>query len=204
MDRSRVSLSLSFSLPSFRKANLCFFVSTELVAAMQAYSEHLESGFIRVQLPPITNDASQVRSFNLSEPYFNKLDDEFTRVYQEYTRRVSQVQQICTEIVQLWAELGTPSIQTDQTIVQCYREEPEKLGLREEDIRRLKAKKEKLIGERENRERRIEELKENISLLWDKLSIPEHERKSFLSNHRGVGLKVITEVSYSFILPYGP
>ncbi|RPA79755.1 hypothetical protein BJ508DRAFT_210838 [Ascobolus immersus RN42] len=166
----------------------------KLVHAMQAYSEHLESGFIRVQLPPITNDATQVRSFNLSEPYFNKLDDEFTRVYQEYTRRVTQVQQVCTEIVQLWAELGTPSIQTEQAIVECYRDEPEKLGLREEDIRRLKQKREKLINEKEDRERRIEELTENITLLWNKLSIPESDRKSFLANHRGVGLKCIQEM----------
>jgi len=76
------------------------------------------------------------------------LDDEFTRVYEEYTRRVATVKALSENIIQLWAELGTPQAQTDAMIVKYYRDSPEQLGLHEEDIARLRAKRDKLSDER--------------------------------------------------------
>lgn len=104
------------------------------------------------------------------------------------------MQSISTDIVQLWAELGTPSIQTDQAIVKCYRDSPEQLGLREEDIRRLKGKKERLLDEKQSREKKMNQLKEGITAMWEKLNIDENERKQFLANHRGYGLRCLQEL----------
>ena len=98
----------------------------------------------------------------------DKLDAEFTRVYEEYTRRVATVKAIAENMIQLWAELGTPQAQTDAAVVKYYRDAPEQLGLHEEDLARLRAKRDKLLEEKKNRE--IAEI----------LNIPEGSVKSGL------------------------
>jgi len=114
-------------------------------------------------------------------------------VYEEYTRRVSAVKSLSENIIQLWAELGTPQAQTDGAIVQYYRDAPEQLGLHEEDVARLRAKRDKLSDEKKNRERRLKELKVAVEVLWDKLGIDEKERKAFLNSNRGCGIRQINE-----------
>lgn len=93
----------------------------------------------------------------------------------------------------LWGELGTPQAQIDSAIVKHARNAPEQLGLHLEDLNRLKGKKEKLLAEKRNREIRLEELKEAIEALWDKLGVEESERKPFLASNRGCGLRAINE-----------
>ncbi|KAG9923373.1 hypothetical protein KCU98_g21814, partial [Aureobasidium melanogenum] len=53
--------------------------------------------------------------------------------------------------------------------------------------------KEKLLAEKRNREVRLEELKEAIETLWDKLGVEESERKPFLASNRGCGLRAMNE-----------
>lgn len=96
-------------------------------------------------------------------------------------------------IIQLWAELGTPQAQTDSAIVKYCREAPEQLGLHEDDIVRLRAKRDKLVDEKKNRETRLQELKEAVEILWDKLGVEEQERKAFLNANRGCGVRQINE-----------
>lgn len=121
------------------------------------------------------------------------LDDEFTRVYEEYTRRVATVKALSENIIQLWAELGTPQAQTDATIVKYYRDSPEQLGLHEDDITRLRARRDKLGDEKKAREKRLKDLKITVEGLWERLGVEEHERKRFLNGNRGCGVRQINE-----------
>jgi len=121
------------------------------------------------------------------------LDDEFTRVYEEYTRRVATVKALSEHIIQLWAELGTPQAQTDAMIVKYYRDSPEQLGLHEDDIARLRAKRDKLAEEKKMREKRLKDLKATVEGLWERLGVEEHERKKFLNSNRGCGVRQINE-----------
>lgn len=167
--------------------------TTELVIALESYSSHLEPSFVKVTLPPTSNNASVPPTFDLSPSYVQSLDDEFTRVYEEYSRRISNVATISQEIVNLWAELGTPQAQTDGEIVKFYRDSPEQLGLHESDLARLTSRRDKLAEEKRNRERRVKELKQTVEGLWDRLGVEELDRKRFLAGVRGCGLRVINE-----------
>ena len=108
-------------------------------------------------------------------------------------RRVGSVRGLAEEIVNLWAELGTPQAQTESSIVKYYREAPEQLGLHEQDIHRLQAKRDRLIEEKRGRERKLKELKSTIEGLWDRLGVEEADRKKFLAGNRGCGLRAINE-----------
>ena len=121
------------------------------------------------------------------------LDSEFSRIYEEYTRRVASVKALSEDIVNLWAELGTPQAQTETSIVKYYREAPEQLGLHENDINRLQSRRDRLIEEKRGRERKLKELKATVEGLWDRLGVDEPSRKQFMSGNRGYGLRAINE-----------
>jgi protein regulator of cytokinesis 1 len=78
-------------------------------------------------------------------------------------------------------------------IVKYYRDSPEQLGLHEDDISRLRGKREKLAEEKKTRERRLKELKATVDGLWDRLGVEELERKKFLNSNRGCGIRQINE-----------
>ncbi|KAL2164315.1 hypothetical protein VTH06DRAFT_3531 [Thermothelomyces fergusii] len=168
-------------------------IGSELAQALESYSLHLEPSFVEVELPPTGPNQSVPPSFDLSPAYVDKLDAEFTRVYEEYTRRVATVEAVAENIIQLWAELGTPQAQTDGAIVKYYRDAPEQLGLHEEDIARLRAKRDKLLEEKRNRERRLKDLRSAVEGLWEKLGVEEADRKAFLNSNRGCGIRQINE-----------
>ncbi|KAI0024902.1 microtubule associated protein-domain-containing protein [Xylariomycetidae sp. FL0641] len=165
----------------------------KLIQALESYSSHLESSFVKIALPPTGPNQSIPPSFDLSPAYVDKLDDEFTRVYEEYTRRVSTVKSLSENIIQLWAELGTPQAQTDGAIVKYYRDAPEQLGLHEDDLNRLRSKRDKLADEKRNREKRLRDLRAAVDALWEKLNIEESDRKAFLNSNRGCGVRQINE-----------
>ncbi|KAK3357094.1 microtubule associated protein-domain-containing protein [Lasiosphaeria hispida] len=165
----------------------------KLVQALESYSLHLEPTFVKISLPPTGPNQSIPPSFDLSPSYVDKLDEEFTRVYEEYTRRVAIVRALAENTIQLWAELGTPQAQTDGAIVKYYRDAPEQLGLHEEDVARLRSKRDKLLEEKKNRERRLRDLKTAVEALWEKLGVEDRERKAFLNGNRGCGVRQINE-----------
>ena len=74
-----------------------------------------------------------------------------------------------------------------------YRESPEQLGLHENDIQRLQAKRDRLIEEKRGRERKLKELKCTVEGLWSRLGVEEADRKRFLTGNRGYGLRAINE-----------
>ena len=166
---------------------------TELAEALESYASHLEPSFVTIKLPPTSPNSKVPASFDVSPSYVNSLDNAFTRVYEEYNKRLVTVQTLAEEIIMLWGELGTPQAQVDSTIVKHARNAPEQLGLHQDDLNRLKSKKEKLLAEKRNREVRLEELKEAIVALWDKLGVDESERKPFLASNRGCGLRAVNE-----------
>ena len=144
-------------------------------------------------LPPTSKNASIPPTFDLSPSYVTSLDHEFTRVYEEYTRRIATVKATSEEVVNLWAELGTPQAQTDSSIVKNYRESPEQLGLHQKDITRLQSRRDKLHEEKRGRERKLKEMRTTMEGLWDRLGIEDMDRKRFLAGTRGCGLRVINE-----------
>lgn len=164
-----------------------------MAQALESYSLHLEPTFVKLALPPTGPNQSISPSFDLSPAYVDKLDAEFTRVYEEYTRRVATVKALAENMIQLWAELGTPQAQTDSAVVKYYRDAPEQLGLHEEDLARLRSKRDKLLEEKKNRERRLKDLKCTVEALWEKLGIEERERKAFMNGNRGCGIRQINE-----------
>ncbi|KAK3632876.1 Microtubule bundling protein [Elasticomyces elasticus] len=165
----------------------------KLVEALESYASHLESTFVQITLPPTSPNAKVPPNFDLSPTYVAKLDNEFTRVYEEYNKRIATTSQLAEEIIGLWSELGTPQAQVDSQIVQCAHEAPEQLGLHQDDLKRLTAKRDKLIAERQQRERKLKDLRSSVEALWDRLSVEESERKQFLAANRGCGLRQINE-----------
>lgn len=163
----------------------------KLVEALESYASHLEPSFIKVKLPPTNGDVSP--AFDLSPTYVTKLDNEFTRVYDEYNKRVATVAQTAENIINLWSELGTPQAQVDSNIVQFAHEAPEQLGLHQDDLKRLTARRDKLVAEKQQRERKLKDLKVSVEELWDRLGVDESERKQFCAANRGCGLRQINE-----------
>ena len=165
----------------------------ELVEALTSYSSHLEPSFVKISLPPSSTNASIPSNFDLSPSYITSLDKEFSRVYEEYSKRIENVRTVAEDIVNLWAELGTPQAQTEASVVKNYRTAPEQLGLHQDDMKRLLTKRERLHEEKRGRERRLKELRALIEGLWDRLGIEENDRKRFLAANRGCGLRAINE-----------
>ncbi|EHK17646.1 uncharacterized protein TRIVIDRAFT_43222 [Trichoderma virens Gv29-8] len=165
----------------------------KLVEALESYSSHLEPSFVKVTLPPTGPNQSIPLAFDLSPSYVDRLDAEFTRVYEEYTRRLATVETLGDEIIQLWAELGTPQAQQDAAIIKYYREAPEQLGLHQEDIQDMQATRDKLSEEKKNREKKLQQLRTTVETLWQKLGMDEEETKDFLSKNRGCGIRQINE-----------
>ncbi|KAI9711744.1 MAG: hypothetical protein M1820_001889 [Bogoriella megaspora] len=165
----------------------------KLVEALDSYASHLEPSFVKLKLPRPSADGSISPTFDLSPNFVNNLDNEFSRVYEEYNRRISHVKAMAEEMINLWAELGTPQAQTDSNIVSCAREAPEQLGLHQDDMNRLRDRRDKLVEEKRSREKKLKELKMSIEELWERLSIEERDRKAFLAANRGCGLRTINE-----------
>ena len=169
-------------------------VALDLAHSVEQYAARLESDIIQVPLPPATNDSSSIASFDLSYAYYERLDNECNRIYNECSKRIANVTSLAKDIINLYAELGATGSGVDKMIVDFGATEPEKLGLKLDDIANLKGKKERLINEKEKRREKIEYLRQEIEELWDKLGEEPLKRKRFLAQTRGFGLKIIHEV----------
>lgn len=161
---------------------------------LEKYASQLEPLTVQITLSPATNDDSFSTSLDLSQSYYERLEAEFDRIYQEFTRRVSTVKAIAKDIINLYTELGIQASQIDQSIIDFGATEPERLGLKREDIEQLRGKKERLLDEKERRQEQVEDLKNEIEELWEKLGIEIHEQRTFLVEHRGCSLETIRGV----------
>lgn len=165
-----------------------------MVQALESYSSHLEPSFVRIKLPSTDHDPDLQTDLDLTPAYISSVDNELTRVYEEYTRRVNIVRGNAEKIVTLWAELGFPQAQTESNIVKHYRDSPEQLGLRMDDLENLQTKRDRLLEEKRSRERQIKDFKAAIEVLWDRLGEDEARRKDFLVGIRGCGMRVINNM----------
>ncbi|KAF1815783.1 hypothetical protein P152DRAFT_455498 [Eremomyces bilateralis CBS 781.70] len=161
----------------------------KLVTALTSYSSHLDPSLLTIPLPPSPCPAT----FSLSPTYISQLDNAFTSIYEVYQSRVAHVRSLATELINLWAELGTPSAQTEQRIVECAESYPEQLGLREADIKRLQATRDRFANEKAGRERKVAEVGGQIRGLWERLGVEKQYRTQFERRNRGVGMKVLNE-----------
>jgi protein regulator of cytokinesis 1 len=163
----------------------------ELLHALNTYASRLESEFVSIELPPITDDSAAIANFDLSDNYYDNLEQEFNRVYDEFTRRANTVGAVAKDIINLYAELGIPREQIDRNIIDYGSTEPERLGLTKDDIERLRTKRGKLLDERERRRNKAESFKKEIQELWAKLGIDEGDRKLFLQQNRGCDTRTL-------------
>ncbi|KAK6536439.1 hypothetical protein TWF281_000675 [Arthrobotrys megalospora] len=160
----------------------------KLVQALQSYVSRLEDGFLRLQLPNLTNPTY---TFKITEASKKKLEIEFARVYEEFTRRIATVKSLSAEIVNLWADLGTPTHLIDRKIVDTCRENFDSFDIRPDAITTLRAKKQKLADEKAIRERKIKDIHQQLQPLWEKFQQDDHEEDRFLQQNRGCNLSVI-------------
>ncbi|EGX51388.1 hypothetical protein AOL_s00054g458 [Orbilia oligospora ATCC 24927] len=160
----------------------------KLVQALQSYVCKLEDGFLRLQLPNLTNPTY---TFKITGASKKKLEVEFARVYEEFTRRIATVKTLSAEIVNLWADLGTPSHLLDRKIVDACRENYDGFDIKLDAITALRSKKQKLVDERTIRERKINDIHQQLQPLWEKFQQDDQEEDRFLQQNRGFSLSVI-------------
>ncbi|KAK6533599.1 hypothetical protein TWF694_002536 [Orbilia ellipsospora] len=160
----------------------------KLVQAIESYACNMEEGFVRTQLPNLTNPTY---TFKITGSSKQKLEVEFSRVYEEFTRRIATVKSLCADIVNLWAELGTPTQYIDRKIVETCRDGYENYDIRMDSITSLRSKKAKLADEKTIRERRIQAIHQELQPLWEKFQEDEHEEQRFLQKNRGCSLEVV-------------
>jgi len=60
-------------------------------------------------------------------------------------------------------------------------------------MKRLTLRRDKLLDEKRNREKKLNNLRTQVDALWERLSIDEAERRAFLARSRGCGLKAIND-----------
>ncbi|KAI6245807.1 Anaphase spindle elongation protein 1 [Erysiphe necator] len=168
----------------------------KLVQSLISYSSFLEPSFVKITLPPTSPSASIPPTFDLSQKYIISLKKEIDRVQKDYLQRIATVKSLSENIILLWAELGTPQVQTDRKIVEHYRTSPEQLGLHEADIIQLRLKRDKLLEEKRRRENQLQDLNEKVEFLWNKLGVEDDYRENFLNSNRGCGIRQINEFEY--------
>ena len=122
----------------------------------------------------------------------------------KYQSKRNVVKEVVSEIVNAWALLGTgPSVSIESTssyasefdreLLQNFSDGlPEKLGLRNDVIERLRLKQHELTQEVQRREQRLEILKAQIEPLWIKLNIDDEYREAFQKQIRGCTLDVLS------------
>ncbi|RVD80734.1 uncharacterized protein DFL_008627 [Arthrobotrys flagrans] len=160
----------------------------KLVQTIQSYVCRLEDGFLRLQLPNISNPTY---TFKITEASKKELEVEFSRVYKEFMRRVATVKTLSAEVVNLWADLETPSHLIDRKIVDACRENYDGFDIRLDAINALRSKKQKLADEMTMRERKINDIHQQLQPLWEKFQQDDQEENRFLQQNRGYSISVI-------------
>ena len=96
-----------------------------------------------------------------------------------------------------------PQSDFDRLILENHNTAPEKIGLKQEILNRLASKKDELLEEKQKRQAKINELRQAIEPMWQKLGKDKKECDTFLRRNRGFSEKVIAAVipqSYSFLM----
>ncbi|KAK9472746.1 microtubule associated protein-domain-containing protein [Dipodascopsis tothii] len=134
---------------------------------------------------------ADVDTYSLAQTSIVALEAQVARLEAEHARRVAAVQADATQIVKLWAQLGTSQHAIDRDLLACYKDRPEQLGLTNDALARLTAKKNALQAETDDRIRRLGAVKDEVQHLWQKLSEDDSTVRAFDRAHRGIALPVI-------------
>lgn len=184
----------------------------ELHDTLAIYTPHLEESFLNITIP---DPSTQV--VDVTASYVSAVTAELSRCTEEYRARLEQAQRIANEIVNLWAQLGdspnsssmssmsssislhhfNPQSDFDRLILDNHNTAPEKIGLKQDTLNRLAAKRDELYEEKQKRQARINELKAAIEPMWQKLGKDKKECDTFLRRNRGFSEKVILNVPWS-------
>jgi protein regulator of cytokinesis 1 len=140
--------------------------------------------------PAKNNDLSHL---DLSNSRISELEQELRRWRQEYKNRVNAAAHFATQIVALWADLGTAQNEIDSNILNCYRSKPEELGTKKADLEYLETCCSSLQKEKAHREERLASYKKEVHNLWQKLNEDGSYTKEFEKANRGIGLNVLEE-----------
>ncbi|KAG0265049.1 hypothetical protein DFQ27_000844 [Actinomortierella ambigua] len=125
----------------------------------------------------VTFDVTQTFTYNIEE------------CQREKGRRIEQIKQLIVAIKHLWGELGwTPQDAFDRNVIE--KGDDGNYSLLEETIARLELKQTMLEDERKKRETHVQELRNEIKALWEKLRVEDDEQERFFENH--LGLSVVT------------
>jgi Ase1/PRC1/MAP65 family protein len=183
----------------------------ELHDTLAIYTPHLEDSFLNITIP---DPATQV--VDVTASYVSAVTAELSRCTEEYRARLEQAQRIANEIVNLWAQLGdspnsssmssmsssislhhfNPQSDFDRLILDNHNTAPEKIGLKQDTLNRLAAKRDELYEEKQKRQARINELKAAVEPMWQKLGKDKKECETFLRRNRGFSEKVILNVPW--------
>lgn len=182
---------------------------------MAFYTPHVEESFLNITIPDPTTQVVDVTA-----AYVSAITAELSRCTEEYKRRLEQCQRTANEIVNLWAQLGPdansslsssfsssillhhfdPQSDLDRLILEHHNTAPEKIGLKQDVLDRLAAKRDELLEEKQRRQARINELRQAVEPMWQKLGKDKKEFETFLRRNRGVSEKVIAAVKPGYDL----
>lgn len=161
----------------------------QILVALEDLSFKVDGLVVPSELMP-ARDANP-QNLNLSNRRISELEQEIARWEQEYQTRVSQVADYGTKIVDLWVILCTPQTDIDRTILDNYRNSPERLGTRTQDVDDLRQRYQDLLNEKQSREEKLTKYKAEMVHLWDKLNEDPDSVKTFEQTHRGLAPEVL-------------
>jgi len=194
-------------------------IYSELHDTLAIYTPHLEESFLSITIP---DPAQQV--VDVTATYVSAVTAELVRCTEEYKARLEQCQRTANEIVNLWAQLGSevsnsvmsistsstsslssvqfnPQSDFDRLILENHNSAPEKIGLKQDVLNKLAAKRDELLDEKQRRQTKISELRQAIEPMWQKLGKDKRECETFLRRNRGISEKVIASVPIPVFVP---
>ena len=176
---------------------------------MAIYTPYLEDSFLNISIP---DPSKQV--VDVTAAYVSAVTAELSRCTEEYRTRLEQCQKTANEIVNLWAQLGPeasnssisssissislhhfdPQSDFDRLILDNHNNAPEKIGLKQDVLNRLATKRDELLDEKQKRQAKINDLRQSIEPMWQKLGKERKECEAFLRRNRGFSEKAINAV----------
>lgn len=160
-----------------------------LLETLKDLSTKVDDLVVPSELMPAQDDNPQ--NLDLSNSRIMALENEVNRWKNVYNDRIKIIGDYSTQIVGLWAELGTPQDDIDDSILSNYKHSPENLGTLTKDIERLKTIYTNLENEKTIRQNKINDYKQQIKHLWEKLNDTENDDSFFERKHVGLTTSTI-------------
>lgn len=167
--------------------------ANKFLEELKKLSSKLDGFEVPQDILPHKQHSSDYSGLDLSNAHILEVEQELQRWKEEYRTRVNAAAHFASQIVTLWADLGTPQNEIDSNILNCYRSKPEELGALKADLEYLEERCSMLRKEKESREERLASYKKDVQHLWNKLSEDVEYTHAFEKANRGIGLSVLEE-----------